>query len=165
MFSNLSQNSILYVLDLNNSPKVLSGPVERVSVPRPKYNTFNPNMEMIVDIIATIGGERREFKGIPNGSIANFGNDAFILAENKEVLNSYINSMLQNSKTILESVDKHQKLVMDYEEALQELNPSLKADKEKDKAIQSLQEQVLSLQQGMQQLITMMNKNGSTNGE
>jgi hypothetical protein len=163
MFSNLSQNSILYVLDLQSSPKVLSGPVERVSIPRPKYNTFNPNMEMIVDVTATINGERREFKGIPNGSIANFGSDAFILAESKETLNSYINAMLQNSKSVLESVEKHQKLVMDYEEALQELNPSLKADKEKDKAIHTLQEQVSNLQTGMQQLLAMLNKDGNNN--
>ena len=83
MFSSLTPNSILYVLDLNNSPKVLSGPIESVSLPRPKYNTFNPNMEMIVDIVANIGGERREFKGVPNTSIANFGDAAFVLAENK----------------------------------------------------------------------------------
>ena len=94
MFSNLSQNSILYVLDINNSPKVLSGPVERVTIPRPKYNTFNPNMEMVVDIFATINGERREFKGVPNNTIANFGNDSFILADSRESLNSYINAMM-----------------------------------------------------------------------
>lgn len=145
MFSNLSQNSILYVLDLNNSPKILSGPVERVSLPRPKYNTFNPNMEMVIDIFATINGERREFKGVPNASIANFGDNAFVLAESKETLNSYINSMLQNSQSIINSVEKHKKLIIDYEEALQELNPSLKADKEKDKAIQTLQDQVAEL--------------------
>lgn len=145
MFSNLSQNSILYVLDLNSSPKILSGPIERVSLPRPRYNTFNPNMEMIVDIIATINGERREFKGVPNSSIANFGDTAFVLAENKESLNSYINAMLQNSRSVIESVDKHQKLIADYEEALSELNPAIKADKEKDKAIQSLQSQVAEL--------------------
>lgn len=145
MFSNLSPNSILYVLDLNSSPKVLSGPIERVSIPRPKYNTFNPNMEMIVDIIATINGERREFKGVPNGAIANFGTDAFVLAENKEALNSYINAMIQNSNSIIESVEKHRTLVSNYEEALTELNPSIKADKEKDKAIQSLQSQVAEL--------------------
>jgi predicted RNase H-like nuclease (RuvC/YqgF family) len=159
MFSNLSQNSILYILDLNSNPKILSGPIERVTIPRPKYNTFNPNMEMIVDIIATINGEKREFKGVPNSSIANFGTDAFILAESKESLNSYINSMLQNSKNIIDSIDKHKKLVEDYETALQELNPSLKADKEKDKAIQNLQEQVNSLQDGMKQLLAMMGKN------
>ena len=145
MFSNLSQNSILYVLDLNSSPKVLSGPIERVSIPRPKYNTFNPNMEMIVDIVATINGERREFKGVPNGSIANFGDTAFILAENKDALNSYVNAMLQNSKSIIDSVEKHKTLVTSYEEALAELNPALKADKEKDKAIQSLQNQMAEL--------------------
>jgi hypothetical protein len=94
MFSNLSQNSILYVLDLQSTPKILSGPIERISMPRPRYNTFNPAMEMVVDITATINGEKREFKGVPNGSIANFGNDAFVLAENREALNSYINSML-----------------------------------------------------------------------
>lgn len=145
MFSNLSQNSILYVLDINNSPKVLSGPVERVTIPRPKYNTFNPNMEMVVDIFATINGERREFKGVPNSTIANFGNDSFILADSRESLNSYINAMMQNSKGILDSVEKHQRLLANYEEALSELNPDIKADKEKDKAIQSLQSQVAEL--------------------
>ena len=158
MFSNLSQNSILYVLDLKNNPKILSGPVERVSVPRPKYNTFNPNLEMVVDITATINGERREFKGVPNSSIANFGEDAFILAESKDVLNSYINSMLQNSRTIVNNVDKHKKLITDYEEAIQELNPDIKANKEKDKAIQTLQDQVESWQQSMKQMLSMMTR-------
>lgn len=145
MFSNLSQNSILYVLDLQSTPKILSGPIERISMPRPRYNTFNPAMEMVVDITATINGEKREFKGVPNGSIANFGNDAFVLAENREALNSYINSMLQNSRSVLESVEKHKKLIENYEEALIELNPEKKADKEKDLAIQSLQSQVAEL--------------------
>lgn len=149
----------MYILDLKNNPKVLSGPVERVSVPRPKYNTFNPNMEMVVDITATVNGERREFKGVPNGSLANFGDDAFVLAENKDVLNSYVSAMLQNSRSIVNSVEKHQKLITEYEEALQELNPDIKASKENDKAIQSLQDQVNALQQGMQQMLAIMTKN------
>ena len=158
MFSNLSQNSILYILDLQSKPKILSGPVERVSVPRPKYNTFNPNMEMIVDITAIINGERREFKSVPNGTLANFGDDAFVLAENKDVLNSYMNSMLQNSRSIVNSVEKHQKLITDYEEAIQELNPDIKASKENDKAIQTLQDQVENLQKGMQRILAIMTK-------
>lgn len=139
MFSNLSQNSILYVLDINGTTKVLSGPIERVTVPRPKYNSFNPTVEMVVDIYATINGERREFKGVPNGSVADFGSESFILAENKEALNSYVNAMLQNSKSIINSIDKHRKLVEVYEAALDELNPNLASIKEKDKAITDLQ--------------------------
>ena len=156
MFSNLTQNSILYVLDLNNNPKVLSGPIESVSLPRPKYNTFNPNMEMIVDIVANIAGERREFKGVPNTSIANFGDAAFIIAENKEALSSYITSMMQNSKTILGSMKKHEKLVRDYETALNELNPNA-AD---SKAIESLQNQVNTLQDSIK---VLLEKLGNTN--
>lgn len=154
MFSNLTQNSILYILDLNNNPKVLSGPIESVSLPRPKYNTFNPNMEMIVDITANIAGERREFKGVPNASIANFGDTAFIIAENKDALTSYITSMMQNSKTILNSMKKHEKLVADYEEALSELNPNA-AD---NKAIESLQNQVNTLQDSIKVLLEKLNK-------
>ena len=163
MFSNLSQNSILYILDLKNSPKVISGPVERVSMPRPKYNTFNPNMEMVVDITAIVNGERREFKGVPNGSIANFGEDAFVLADSKEALNSYVNSMLQNSRSILDSVEKHERLIVQYEEAQQELNPEIKRNKENDKTIQSLQEQVEILQQGMQQMLDILAKRENSN--
>lgn len=159
MFSNLSQNSILYVLDLNSSPKILSGPIDRITIPRPKYNTFNPNMEMVVDIFATINGEKREFKGVPNGSIANFGDNAFVLAENKDSLNSYINAMLQNSKSVIDSVEKHKSLISNYEEALAELNPAIKADKEKDKAIQNLQSQVAELKN----LILSMTKKETPN--
>ena len=158
MFSNLTPNSILYVLDLNNSPKILSGPIEYISAPKPKYNTFNPTLEMTVDITATINGERREFKGVPNTSIANFGEAAFILAENKDVLNAYINSMLQNSRSIIDSVEKHQKLIANYEQALEELNP---ASKTENKAMQDLQNQVSALQEGMKQLLEKLN--GNTN--
>ena len=157
MFSNLTQNSILYVLDLNNNPKVLSGPIESVSNLRPKYNTFNPSMEMIVDITANIAGERREFKGVPNTSIANFGDTAFIIAENKDALTSYITSMMQNSKTILNSMKKHEKLVADYEEALSELNPNT-AD---NKAIESLQNQVNTLQDSIKVLLEKLNAGNS----
>lgn len=161
MFSNLTQNSILYILDLDGENKIITGPIERVSLPRPKYNTFSPNMEMIVDITAMINGERREFKNVPNTSLANFESDSFVLAENRDVLNSYISSMLQNSRNIVDNIDKHKKLIDQYEEALSELNPSSRADKEKDKLIQSLQDQVNSLQEGMNKILAAVSRNGN----
>lgn len=142
MFSSLSQNSILYVWDFKNSPKILSGPIEKVSIPRPKYTTFNPTMEMLVDITATINGERREFKDVPNTSVADFGDNAFVLAENKEILNSYINAKYQNAKASIENSKKLESLLPMYEQSLEELNPSIKADKEKDKVIADLKDEV-----------------------
>lgn len=145
MFSSLSQNSILYVWDFKNSPKILSGPIERVSIPRPKYTTFNPTMEMLVDITATINGERREFKDVPNTSVADFGDNAFVLAENKETLNSYITAKYQNAKAMIENAKKQEALLQLYEQSLEELNPSIKADKEKDKVIADLKDEMKEL--------------------
>ena len=145
MFSSLSQNSILYVWDFKNSPKILSGPIERVSIPRPKYTTFNPTMEMLVDITATINGERREFKDVPNTSVADFGDNAFVLAENKETLNSYINAKYQNAKAMIENAKKQEAMLKMYEQSLEELNPSIKADKEKDKVISDLKDEMKEL--------------------
>lgn len=158
MFSNLGQNSVIYILDLKGERKVHSGLVERVSMPRPKYNTFNPSMEMVVDIIAVIDGERREFKSVPNNSIADFGADAFVIAENREALSSYVNQMLQNSRNYIEGVERHRKLIGCYEEAMQEMDPELKSSKEKDKAIESMRDEIAVLKEGMQKLLASINK-------
>jgi predicted RNase H-like nuclease (RuvC/YqgF family) len=104
-------------------------------------------MEMVVDIVANINGERREFKGVPNNTIADFGEDAFVLAENKDALNSYVHSMLQNSKNIVNSIEKHQTLITQYEEAIQELNPDIKVSLENDKAIKGLKDEIAELKQ------------------
>lgn len=156
MFSNLSQNSILYIWDLKNNPKIISGPVERVSIPRPKYSGFNPNLESVVDIIANINGEKREFKDVPNTSIADFGNNTIVLAESKDMLNSYITSMYQNAKGIIENAKKQEELLPMYEASLEELNPTLRNDREKDKAIQSLQDEVSSLKDGISQILAKL---------
>lgn len=157
MFSNLSQNSILYILDLQNKPKILSGPVERISIPRPRYNTFNPNFEMIVDIVATINGERREFKGVPNSTVADFGDDAFVLAESRDVLNSYLYSMMQNSQNILDSMEKHQKRITQYKEAIQELNPDVRVNEENDRAIQGLKSEIAELKEMIADMVKKEN--------
>jgi hypothetical protein len=148
MFTNLSQNSILYILETKDEPKLVNGTVVSVSLPRPQFATFGQTMDSVVDIIATVDGERREFKKVPcNTSIANFGADAFILADSKEAMTAHVTAALQTSKNIVNGYDKHNALIPVYESILEELNPVLKADKEKDRAIQDLREQVSELKQ------------------
>lgn len=143
MFSTLTQNSILYILETKDSPKLMTGTVISVSIPRPQFATFGQQMDLVVDITATVGGERREFKRVPsNQSIANFGPDAFVLADSRDAITSHISAALQNSRNIVESVDRHKRLAVGYEQLLEELDPVLKKDKEKDKAIQSLQDEL-----------------------
>lgn len=159
MFTNLSQNSILYILETKDEPKLVNGTVISVSMPRPQLATFGQAMDSVVDIIATVDGERREFKKVPcNSSIANFGADAFILADSKESMTAHVNAALQTSKNIVAGYEKHNALIPKYESILEELNPVLKADKEKDRAIQDLRDQVSELKQ----LLLDMTEKGNT---
>lgn len=147
MFSNLSKGSILYGLNTKGDIKLFTAPIENVTIPYPKQitNTFGQLPEMAVDIVATVNGERREFKQVPsNSAIADFGPDAFILADNKESLNSYISSMLQNSRNIVNSIDKHKVLIVQYEAALAELNPQYRTPAQDD-AIKDMQKQIAEL--------------------
>jgi hypothetical protein len=67
--------------------------------------------------------------------------------------------MMQNSKTILNSMEKHKKLVKDYETALSELNPSI----QDNKAIESLQNQVNTLQDSIKVLLEKLNTGNTSN--
>ena len=155
MFSNLSRGSIIYGLDTKGTVKLFTASVDSVSLPRPKYtqNTFGQLPEMVIDIVATINGERREFKQVPsNDAIADFGPDTFVLSDSKDSLMNYVNSMLQNSKTIVNSVDKHKTLITQYEQVLKDLNPNAV----NDSAVKELREQVTNMQSQMGELISLL---------
>lgn len=157
MFSNLAQGSILYGLETKDELKAFTAPITSVSLPRPllTQNTFGQMPVTVVDITATVNGEKREFKQVPgNSSIANFGQDAFILADSKESLNSYIESMLQNSRNIVASVDKHKALISQYEAAYKELNPSISISSD-DSAVKALRSEVGELKAQIEKLIAL----------
>lgn len=126
MFSNLTKGSIIYGLETKGSIKPFTAIITNISLPRPIFNnnTFGQLPETVVDISVTVNGENREFKQVPgNSSIANFGSDAFLLADSKETINAYINSMLQNSKNVVSSVSKHEALILEYSDAYKYFNP------------------------------------------
>lgn len=144
MFSNLTKGSIIYGLETKGSIKPFTALVTNVSLPRPNFNnnTFGQMPETVVDISVTVNGENREFKQVPgNSSIANFGSDAFLLADSKETINAYINSMLQNSRNIVSSVPKHETLISEYSEAYSFFNPEF-TNKLDDKAASELRGEI-----------------------
>ena len=155
MFSNLSKGSILYGLDTKGGVKMFTATVDSVSMPRPKYvqNTFGQMPEMVVDVVVTINGERREFKQVPsNNAIADFGPDTCVLSDSKDSLMNYVSSMLQSSRNIVNSVDKHKSLIAQYEQVLGELNPA----SANESAVKELREQVQDMQGQMGEILSLL---------
>ena len=115
MFQGLRTNSLFYVLDKGENPNLQIGQVVSVSNPQTKYPTFNNGftpqpMETVVDVKVKINDEEVDFKQLPaNGQIANDKN--LVVSDNKEAMSAEVDTMLRQSKAILESVDYHKRVV------------------------------------------------------
>ena len=160
MFSTLSKGNVLYGLDRRNNIKLFTASIEKVTpfVNRYVSNTFGQMPEVSLDIIVNINGEQKEFKQVPsNNAIADFGEKAFVIADNKDSLYNYIKKLRQDSKTIVDSASYHESLILQYDDVLNELMPgSTNNDEVKD-----LKNEVTSLKKQLEEAISLL-KNKTT---
>lgn len=155
MFSNLSRGSVLYGMDIKDGIKMFTATVDTVSIPRAKYvqNTFGQLPEMVLDITASVNGERKEYREVPaNNVVADFGPDTFVLSDSKDSLTNYVRSQLQRSREIVGSADKHKALIPQYEKVLNELNPAAVSET----AVKELRGQVENMQSQMGEILSLL---------
>lgn len=150
MFQGLRTNSLFYVLDKGEKPNLRIGQVVSVSNPQTKYPTFNNGftpqpMETVVDVKVKLGDEEVDFKQLPaNGQIANDKN--LVVSDNKDAMSAEVDSMLRQSKAILESVDYNKRVVESCEGMLQQLNPQIAKEKEQTEKINKLEGKVSGIE-------------------
>lgn len=155
MFSNLSKGSVLYGLDTKGEVKMFTATVDSISIPRPKYmqNTFGQMPEMVLDIVANVNGERKEYKEVPtNNVIADFGPDTFVLSDSRDSLMNYVRSQLQRSKDIVNSAGKHKTLIPQYEKVLGELDPA----SANDNAVKELKNEVADMRNQLSEALALL---------
>ena len=166
MFSTLRKGSSIYILDRTNTPEVKVGYVENVSMPRPMYPTYNPsvslgtNMSQVVDITVRMDSDTKEFCVPSNLNIHTYGD--YTLSESKEAMISEVDSLLQNSKDIVNSVDKHKENITTYENILKTLNPVYAKEQERDTAITNLSSRVDNIQDSLDRLEILLRRKESS---
>jgi hypothetical protein len=89
-----------------------------------------------VDMTVRIDDDKKEFCVPSNLSIHTYGD--YTLSESKEAMISEVDSLLQQSKDILDSVDKHKSNIASYEKILGDLNPVYAKEQERDSRLDSL---------------------------
>lgn len=163
MFSALRQGSPIYILEKGETPTIKIGQIESVTQPRPKYQTYNPsvgfnaNMETVVDLAVKLGNEKKEYVGVPsNLSIHGYGD--IVLSESREALISEVDGMLQTSKSIVESIDYHKRMITACEDMLKQLNPAYAKEQERDGAIDGLKTEVESLRKEISKITALLAK-------
>lgn len=163
MFSNLRNNSQIFVLHRDNTPYVEIGQVVSVSQPRPKYqnNNFIAPQEQVVDIVANVNGNNITLQSLPaNLDVADQGtiNGSLFITTSKDAMNSEINSMRQKSLSIINSIDHHKKVIQDCEILLQNLNPEFAEQKQQKQEIDILKSQMSEMMSGMKELMAQLKK-------
>lgn len=154
MFSALRQGALLYILDKGENPNIKVGQIEGVTQPR-----FNPGSGFgtFVDIAVKIGNEHKDFVGVPsNLSIHSYGN--IVISESSDAMIQEINAMLRTSKSVLESVEYHQRVINACEDMLKEIDPDYAKQQERDDALDNLKSEVGSLKQDMNKILDLLTK-------
>jgi len=162
MFSALNQGSLVYILDKTNNLKLKVGEV--VGVSQPKFNNtgFNTqnNNQTFVDIKIKIDGNVNEFNSIPSTySLVSYNNGHIIISETKQGLQTEVETILQNSKQVLDNIETYKNNIKECEDILKELNPQFAKDKERDDKISSLSNEVLDIKSTLDKIVTMLSKN------
>lgn len=156
MFSGLRQHALFYILDKHNLTLEI-GEVENVSNQANKYGqnayTTQPYMpqDMFVDVKVRIGETINEFKQLPaNLSVANSGN--VIVSDSKEAMNAEVEAMIRNSRSIIDSVPYHEKVITSCDAMLRELNPQFAKEKQQEEKIGALEKKMGGIENTLNQM-------------
>lgn len=169
MFSTLRKGSTIYILDRTGKPEVKFGQIENVSMPRPMYPTYNPqvslgtNMQTVVDIKTRIDDYTKEFVVPSNLSVHTYGD--YTISETKEAMISEVESMLKDLTDRIENVDKYKEDAEVYKDILKDLNPVYAREQERDQAITELNTRVDSLQGVIARLDSFLRRNETSSQE
>lgn len=158
MFSALRQGSPLYILEKGETPNIKIGQVESVTSPRPEYGNINipyGGVNTLVDITVKVGGEKKQYVGIPS-NLSIHGSGDIVISESRDAMISEVDGMLQSSKSIVESVDYHKKMITACEEMLKQLNPAYAKEQERDGAIDNLKSEVETLRQEISKMTALL---------
>lgn len=161
MFSALRQGSQIYILDKKNKPTLSVGEVMSVSAPMPAYNTFGMNnfADTKVDINVKVGDNTIEFKQLgSNLSIASDPTTGTVITETRELMATEVDTLLQNSKRILDSVPYHESVVKSGEEMLKQLNPRYAKEQERDEDISNLKAKVGGMETKLDKIFDLLTK-------
>ena len=162
MFSALNQGSIIYILDKTDRPKFKVGEVVSISQPKVDYNStgqFGQYQATTVDIKVNVEGNTYEYNSIPSSySVITYNNGKITLRETKQGLQSEVESILQNSKQIVERIDTYKQNIVDCESVLKQLNPQFAKDKERDERLNNLEERFGGVEDRLDKIINLINK-------
>lgn len=155
MFQGVRQGSVLYILRKGEQPTLTTAQVVSVSNPYTPTNAKNIFAQAtVVDIQVNMNGETSTFKELPALSEFTASPDGTVVSDNPEAMLNEVKNLHRTSQQIVESAPHHEKLLPLYESFYDILDPNLAKEREKDKRLNLLEEEM----KGMKGTITDIHK-------
>lgn len=163
-FSQLRQNSILYILNREGVPTVNTGTVIGISSPVNKMGlpaSFGNFPDSVIDITAKVDDKQGVFYKVPANLDSweyehNGVKTPYTLATNREAINAEINSLRQQAIGIINSVDYNRQVVKACDDMLKSLNPEYAEKQRQEREIAELKSQMATQQSQMAELIALL---------
>ncbi|MCM1452437.1 MAG: hypothetical protein NC102_09265 [Clostridium sp.] len=163
-FSQLRQNSLIYILNRDGAPSVSVGTIVGVSTPMTKMGLppmFNQAVEAVVDITAKVDGKQGVFQKVPAGLDVweyelNGAKTPYTLATTKEGINAEIEALRQHALGVISSVEHNREVARACDEMLKKLNPEYAEKQRQDAEIAELKSRLETQQRQMAELIALL---------
>lgn len=153
MFSALSQGSFVYLLDKTSTPKFITGEV--VGVTQPKFSFGQTTVDLKVKVDDTI----QDFNNLSSiSSIGTYNNGKLIISETKQGIQSEVETILNNSKNILDNIDTYKQNVENCESILKQINPQFAKDKERDDRLLNLENRFDGVESKLDKIFDLIKK-------
>lgn len=150
MFSALSQGSSIYLLDKTSGLKYSVG--EIIGVSQPKYNGT-------LDLKVRIGNSVEEFNNLPSiNNVVTYNGGKLVISETRQGIQTEVESLLHNSRQILNNIDTYKQNIVDCEEILKELNPQFAKDKERDDRLLNLENRFDGVESKLDKIFDLIKK-------
>lgn len=157
MFSALNQGSSIYLLDKTSNPKYKVGEIIGISSPKVNYNFGQP--QNTVDLKVKVDDTTQDFNSIPSiNSIVTYNNGKLIISETKQGIQNEVESLLSNSKHIVDNIDIYKQNIIDCENILKQLNPQFAKDKERDDRLSNLEDRFGSVESKLDKIFELVKK-------
>lgn len=157
MFSALSQGSPVYILDKTSSPEYKVGEV--IGVSYPKINPYNIGPQNTVDLKVKIEEEVQEFNSIPSiNSVVSYNGGKIIISESKQGIQTEVESILQNSRQIVNNINTYKKNIADCESILKQISPQFAVDKERDERLSNLESRFDGVESKLDKIFNLIQK-------
>ena len=147
LFKELKQGYPVYILCKGERMRVTTGKAVNISLPYapamkggqpPEYNPMT--MQMVVDVTVEADGVTKTYS-IPETLSVTYA-DGIVLATSKDGIIHDVEAMKGQSVEVVNSIDKHKKIIEDCDRILEEWNPQLAETRKQDQRISGLEEKV-----------------------